>query len=92
MAIVVTMEVGPVDWTKFKAAIDWSKAFPAAGRASGAVYRAESDPNTVLLVEEWESHDKMHAYQNQIGEEFNERAGTGSLEWKDTVWQIAEQL
>ena len=52
MAITLTMEVGPVDWTKFKAALDWSKAFPAAGRLSGAVYRAESDPSKVLIVEE----------------------------------------
>ena len=34
----------------------------------------------------------MHAYQEQIGEEFNQRAGTGSLEWQDSVWELAEPL
>ena len=92
MAILVTMEVGPVDWSKFKAALDWSKAFPADGRLSSEVYRAESDPAKVLVVERWGSHDELHRYQDRVGEEFNRRAGTEGLEWKDAVWALAEQI
>jgi quinol monooxygenase YgiN len=89
MAILVTMEVGPVDWEKFKAASDWAKQFPAQGMISSETYRAESDPSRVLVVERWESHDHMHRYQDQLGEEFNRRAGTEGLEWKDAVWELA---
>ena len=89
MAILVTMEVGPVDWEKFKAATEWAKQSPAQGMISSETYRAESDPSRVLVVERWESHDLMHKYQDQLGEEFNRRAGTEGLEWKDAVWQAA---
>jgi quinol monooxygenase YgiN len=90
MSIVVTMQVGPVDWEKFKAATAWSKQFPATGRTSGRVYRSEEDPSHVFVVEEWESHDAMHKYQDQIGDEFNSRAGTEGLEWETGVWEMAE--
>ena len=92
MAIIVTMQVGPVDWNKFKAALDWGKATPANGRSYSRVYRAESDPSTVLIVEEWDSHDSMHRYQEQLGEEFNRRAGTEGLEWQDRTWELAESV
>ena len=93
MAILLTMQVGPVDWQKFEAAMDWSRgAATAKGRAYSRVYRAESDSSTVLIVEEWDSHDSMHSYQEQIGEEFNRRAGTEDAEWKDDVWELADSL
>ena len=92
MAVLVTMQVGPVDWTKFKAAIDWLKSAPAPGRRSSEVYRGEADANVVLLVEQWDSHDAMHAYQEQVGEEFIRRAGTGDLDWQTGVWELAESL
>ena len=89
MAIVVTMQVGPVDWDKFKAAIDWGKGTPSPGRTYSRVYRSQSDPSRVLIVEEWDSHDSMHHYQDQVGEEFNRRAGTEGLDWQDAVWELA---
>jgi heme-degrading monooxygenase HmoA len=92
MAILVTMQVGPVDWNKFKSAIDWGKGVPAAGRKFSHVYRAQNDGSKVLIVEEWDSHDSMHKYQDQAGEEFNRRAGTEGMEWQDQVWELAESL
>jgi len=92
MAILVTLQVGPVDWPKFKAAIDWLKSAPAPGRGSSEVYRGESDASQVLIVERWDSHDAMHAYQDQVGEEFNRRAATGELDWQTGVWELAESL
>jgi len=90
VSIVVTMQVGPVDWEKFKAATEWSNQFPATGRTSGRIYRSEEDPSQVFVVEEWESHDAMHAYQDRVGDEFNSRAGTEGLEWQTGVWELAQ--
>jgi hypothetical protein len=86
------MQVGPVDWDRFQAAMDWGKDKPAAGRSYSHVYRAEGDPSTIIIIEEWDSHASMHAYQERYGEEFNSRAGTEGLEWQDTVWVLAGSL
>ena len=51
MAIFVTMQVGPVDWPKFKKALDWSTPFRPQGRLTAQIYRSESDSNQVLVVE-----------------------------------------
>jgi heme-degrading monooxygenase HmoA len=92
MAILVTMQVGPVDWAKFESALDWGRGIPAPGRKYSRVYRAQGDPNRVLIVEEWDSHDSMHRYQDGAGEEFNRRAGTAGLEWQDQVWELADSF
>jgi hypothetical protein len=91
LAIYVTQEVGPVDWSKFKAALDWSRAFPANGRLSSHVYRSDADPTQIMIVERWLSPEQMKAYQDQINEEFNRRAGTTGLAWKDISWTLVEQ-
>ena len=92
MAILLTMQVGPVDWAKFNAALEWARSTPAPGRASSHLYRSESDHTRVLIVEEWDSHDSMHRYQDQVGEEFNRRAGTEGLDWQDNVWELTGSL
>ncbi len=92
MAIVVTMQVGPVDWSKFKSGLASLKDVPAAGRAYSRLYRGENDPNTVLIVEEWDSHASMHRYQDQVGEEFNRRAGTEGLDWQTGTWELSESI
>ena len=92
MAVLVTMEVGPVDWPKFKAAIDWLRSTPAPGRRSSELYRGEADAGRMLIVEQWDSHAAMHAYQEQVGEEFNRRAATGELDWQTGAWELAESL
>ena len=92
MAILVTMQVGPVDWDKFKSAAEWGRGFPAPERASSKVYRSQSDPKQVLVVEEWASHDAMHKYQDQLGDEFNSRAGTEGLDWQTNIWELADSM
>ena len=92
MAIFVTMQVGPVDWSKFKKALDWSTPFRPQGRLTAQIYRSESEPNQVLVVERWISHDAMHEYQDKYGDEFNKRAGTEGMEWKVNVWDLAESF
>jgi quinol monooxygenase YgiN len=87
MAVLVTMEVGPVEWDKFRLALEWGKTIAAPGRRSIRVYRGESDPTRVLVVEEWDSHDSMHRYQARVGADFNKRAGTEGMEWQSGVWE-----
>jgi quinol monooxygenase YgiN len=88
MAIFVTMQVGPVDWAKFKGAVDYYKGVAAPGLISSEVYRAQSDPAIVMVVERWESHDAMNKFQDRVGEDFNARAGTTGMEWQTGVWEL----
>ena len=87
MAIMVTMQVGAVDWVKFQAAMEWANSIGAPGRHWGHVYRGEQSPDTAFVVEEWDSHEVMHAYQEKVGEEFNRRAGTEDKEWTTGTWE-----
>lgn len=89
MSVLITMEVGPVDWQKFKSAIDWAAGRSPKGHIGTKVYRSEDDPSKVLIVDEWESHDDFHRDSDEIGEEFNRRAGTEGLEWRDLSWTPA---
>ncbi len=89
MSVLISMQVGPVDWDKFRAAAQWSNTVPAPGLLSVRVYRAEDDPKTALILQEWESHQAFHQMADTYGEEFNRRAGTEGLDWTDRVWAPA---
>lgn len=86
MSVLLTMQVGPVDWNKFRAAAEWGYGQKPPGFLAGNVYRAEGDQNTVLVLEEWESHDAWHKFAEEFGAEFNSRAGTEGADWQDTIW------
>ncbi len=86
MSVVVTMEVGPVDWTKFQSAIEWLNSQSTPGIRSNKIYRSEGDPKVVLVTQEWDSHDAFHASSDKVGDEFNRRAGTEGLDWRTGVW------
>jgi len=86
MSVLISMQVGPVDWEKFRAAVEWANAQSATGHISRRVLRAEDDPRTVLVIEEWESHEAFHKGADALGDEFNKRAGTEGLEWQDRSW------
>ncbi len=86
MSVLITMQVGPVDWEKFEQATAWVNGQPAPGMVSRKVYRAEDNPNMVLVIEEWDSHDAFHKATDLYGDEFNRRAGTAGNSWQDRVW------
>ena len=86
MSVLLTMQVGPVDWDKFKPAIEWAYSQKPSGLEHGKIYRAESDQDTVLVMEMWESHDAWHKFAEEVGAEFNSRAGTEGANWQDTIW------
>jgi quinol monooxygenase YgiN len=88
MAVLVTMQVGPVDWGKFGDAIAWAETLESPGMRWRKVHRSESDPKNVLILEEWDSHDAFHALSEKYGDEFNKRAGTEGLDWVSGVWTI----
>ena len=88
MAVLVTMEVGPVDWAKFQGAMDWMNSQPSPGLRSNQVHRSESDPANVLVVQEWDSHDAFHSMSDKYGDDFNRRAGTDGLDWRTGVWAL----
>jgi len=89
MSVLITMEVGPVNWDKFKAAMDWANSRKPAGHIGTKVFRSEDDPSRVLILDEWESHDDFHRDADAVGEEFNRRAGTEGLDWQDNSWTPA---
>lgn len=90
MALLLTMQVGPVDWERFKPALEWLYAQDAPGWTSSKVYRSEKDPSMVLFIDEWESREAMHAFVQRVDSEFHMRAGTGDLAWRDGTWTLAD--
>jgi quinol monooxygenase YgiN len=91
MSILVTMQVGPVDWARFKAASDHFRDESPAGMHSARTYRKQGDPLQVLVIEEWDSHDAMHAFQEKVGDEFNRLAGTEGMHWDVALWELADE-
>ena len=91
MAILLTMQVGPVDWEKFRSALDWAAQQNSPGLISSKTYRAEDDPSTVIMEQEWESHEAFHKVGDEVGPEFVARAGAESLDWQDQVWVLAHE-
>ena len=90
MSVLVTMQVGPVDWDKFRSASEWLETQGAPGLHSRRVYRSESDPSTVFVTAEWESHDRFHDFSDRVGDEFNKRAGTEGANWETGAWTLSD--
>lgn len=88
MSVLVTMQVGPVDAARFDAATKelGDRTYP--GFHSRQVLHSEGDPSTVLVIEEWDSHDAFHAATDEVGDAFNARAGTEGLDWVTGIWEL----
>jgi heme-degrading monooxygenase HmoA len=85
--VLVQFRVRVADVERFKAAAE--RFVPVIERLGGRnhhVYRAESDPNEVCTLSEWDSHDAMMAATDRFGEDFNREAGTEGLEWETRIW------
>jgi len=90
MSVLITMRVKVHDFegTK-KAAALFVKSAKKDGCHSAKVYQSENDPNDVLWVMEWESHEAFNKSGDENGDEFNslvEPAG----EWEDVVWHLSD--
>jgi quinol monooxygenase YgiN len=87
MAVLVQMRVRAPDVERFKKAYEgWKPKMGEMGGKPVGLYYAENDPNEVTLLEEWASHDEMHAASEKYGDEFNSSAGTEGLEWETRIW------
>ncbi len=88
MSVLVQMRVRVPDVDRFKAAYErWLPQMGEMGGTSQGLYSAENDPNEVSMLEEWESHDHMHAASEKYGDEFNAAAGTEGLDWETRIWR-----
>jgi quinol monooxygenase YgiN len=90
-SVLVWMTVRPPDWNAFRDTVKWATSLERpAGVHSTQVYRREGDPSLVLDLEEWDSHDIWMQFADKVGEEFNERAKTGGLEWETFIWHPSD--
>ena len=93
--ILFTMRIKTADWDKLKRAND--EVFGGlidearqAGLISSKVYRSEANPNDVLFVSEWRSHDSLHDFGDKHGDRFNEIAGVTGEDWEDIAWRLSD--
>ena len=85
--VLVQFRVKVTDVGRFKAAMaKYRPVMEELGGRNNRAYFAESDPNEVCTMSEWESHDAMMAATDRFGDEFNRDAGTEGLEWETRIW------
>lgn len=90
MSVLVTMRVKVKDFEGVKAAAAKHKAaMKAAGCHWSKIYRAEKDPNDILFLMEWDSHDAFNASGEEMGEDFNALIQPVG-EWDDVVWHLSD--
>jgi len=90
MSVLVQFRVTTPDPARFRKAIENMPEFqkePGFVSYPGA-YTAESDSNEVTELEQWESHDHMHAASEKYGEQLNAEAGTEGLDWDTKIWHL----
>jgi quinol monooxygenase YgiN len=92
MSVLVTMRVKVKDFEGVKAAMTkYADGMKKAGCHWAKVYRAEKDPNDVLFLMEWESHDAFNASGDESGEDFNALIQPAS-DWDDVVWRLSDAV
>jgi quinol monooxygenase YgiN len=90
MSVLVTMRVKVKDFEGVKAAAaKYKDTMKAAGCHWSKIYRAEKDPNDILFLMEWESHEAFNASGDEMGEDFNALVQPVG-EWDDVVWHLSD--
>lgn len=90
MSVLVTMRVKVNDFAGVKTAVaKYGGNLKRFGCHWAKVYRAEKDPNDVLFLMEWDSHEAFNASGEQDGDDFNELVQPVG-EWDDVVWQLSD--
>ncbi len=90
MPVLVTMRVKVNRFEGVKAAQDkYQDAQKAAGCRWGKIYRAEKDPNDILFLMEWDSHEAFNAFGDDVGEDFNALIQPVG-DWDDVVWHLSD--
>ena len=92
MSVLVTMRVKVNDFAGTKAAAaKYADAMKRAGCHWLKIYRAEKDPNDVLWLMEWESHEAFNSAGDDTGEDVNALVQPVG-EWDDVVWQLSDAI
>ena len=92
MSVLVTMRVSVNDFAGVKAAMaKYADGMKRIGCHWAKVYRAEKDPNDVLWLMEWDSHDAFNAAGEDTGEDFNALVQPAG-EWDDVVWHLSDAV
>jgi heme-degrading monooxygenase HmoA len=73
------------------AAAKYAGAMKSAGCHWFKIYRAEKDPNEVLWLMEWESHDAFNAAGEDSGDDVNALVQPAG-EWDDVVWHLSDAV
>ena len=90
MAVLITMRVKVHDFEGTrKAAVMFAKSAKEAGCHWAKVYRSEQDPNDVLWLMEWESHEAFNKSGDEIGDAFNSLVNPAG-DWEDIVWHLSD--
>ena len=90
MSVLITMRVKVHDFEGTrKAAAMFAENAKEAGCHWAKVYRSEKDPNDVLWLMEWESHDAFNKSGEETGDEFNDLVNPAS-DWEDVVWHLSD--
>ena len=90
MSVLITMRVKVHDFEGTrKAAEMFAENARSSGCHSAKVYRSEKDPNDVLWVMEWESHEAFNKSGDESGERFNELVNPAG-DWDDVVWHLSD--
>jgi hypothetical protein len=90
MSVLITMRVKVHDFAGTRKAAElFAKTAKKAGCHWAKVYRSEKDPNDVLWLMEWESHEAFNRSGDDSGEEFNGLVDPAG-EWDDVVWQLSD--
>ena len=92
MSVLVTMRVKVNDFEGTKAAAaKYADAMKRAGCHWLKIYRAEKDPNDVLWLMEWDSHEAFNSAGDDTGEDVN-RLVQPAGEWDDVVWHLSDAI
>ena len=90
MSVLITMRVKVHDFEGTrKAAEMFAENAKGAGCYWAKVYRSEKDPNDVLWLIEWESHEAFNKSGDESGERFNGLVNPAG-EWDDVVWHLSD--
>ena len=85
--VLVQFRVRVPDVERFKATQEkYISVMESLGGRNPRAYYAESDPNEVTTLSEWESHDAMMVSSDKQGDAFQADAGTQGLEWETRIW------
>lgn len=87
--IFVTDSISVSDASKIKELFDEIRnAAEQAGASDLKVFKSLNNPNKILTTAWWPNHDALHAFEEKMGPEFNQKIESiKQSEWEEDAWQ-----